>query len=101
MPVEPEPLPDLSTLSDDELTTRIRDLEQEEDAISFRRQRELEANGFVPHARIGMFQQARCRKSRRSATRAREEHEHVALHEPALIVEARHDEGPEVELGDR
>ena len=37
MLVEPEPLPDLSTLSDDDLQSRIRDLEQEEDSISFRR----------------------------------------------------------------
>ena len=32
-----EPLPDLSTLSDNDLQKRIRDLEVEEDAISFRR----------------------------------------------------------------
>jgi RsiG-like len=32
-----DPLPDLSTLSDDDLQARIRDLEVEEDAISFRR----------------------------------------------------------------
>ena len=31
MPVEPEPLPDLSTLSDEDLHARIRDLEREED----------------------------------------------------------------------
>jgi uncharacterized small protein (DUF1192 family) len=37
MPVEPELLPDLSTLSDDDLQTRIRTLEREEDSISFRR----------------------------------------------------------------
>ncbi len=37
MLVEPEPLPDLSTLSDDDLQSRIRDLEHEEDSISFRR----------------------------------------------------------------
>lgn len=32
-----EPLPDLSTLSDDDLRAMIRELEQEEDEISFRR----------------------------------------------------------------
>ena len=32
-----EPLPDLPTLSDDELRTMIRELEKEEDEISFRR----------------------------------------------------------------
>jgi hypothetical protein len=32
-----DPLPDLNTLSDDDLQAMIRDLEQEEDAISFRR----------------------------------------------------------------
>jgi hypothetical protein len=37
MLVEPEPLPDLSTISDDDLQARIRDLEHEEDSISFRR----------------------------------------------------------------
>ena len=35
--MEPDPLPDLSTLSDNELQTRIRHLEHEEDSISFRR----------------------------------------------------------------
>lgn len=47
MPVEPEPLPDLSTLSDEELQTRIRDLEREEDSISFRRR--------VLHGRIDIL----------------------------------------------
>ena len=37
MLVEPEPLPDLSKLSDDDLQSRVRDLEHEEDSISFRR----------------------------------------------------------------
>ena len=32
-----EPLPDLSTLSDDDLRTMIRGLETEEDEVSFRR----------------------------------------------------------------
>ena len=32
-----EPLPDLPTLSDDELRTMIRELEKEEDEISYRR----------------------------------------------------------------
>jgi hypothetical protein len=32
-----EPLPDLSTLSDDDLRTMIRALEQEEDEVSYRR----------------------------------------------------------------
>ena len=35
--MEPELLPDLSTLSDEDLQRRIRDLEREEDSISFRR----------------------------------------------------------------
>jgi hypothetical protein len=45
--VEPEPLPDLSTLSDDELQTLIRALEHEEDSISFRRR--------VLHGRIDIL----------------------------------------------
>jgi hypothetical protein len=32
-----EPHPDLTTLSDDELRTMIRELEQEEDEVSYRR----------------------------------------------------------------
>ncbi|HXF98145.1 MAG TPA: hypothetical protein VNJ46_05985 [Gaiellaceae bacterium] len=42
-----EPLPDLSTLSDDDLRRMIRDLEQEEDEISFRRR--------VLHGRIDIL----------------------------------------------
>jgi len=42
-----EPLPDLSTLSDDDLQARIRELEVEEDAISFRRR--------VLHGRIDIL----------------------------------------------
>lgn len=45
--MEPEPLPDLSTLSDDDLQTRIRGLEHEEDSISFRRR--------VLHGRIDIL----------------------------------------------
>ena len=45
--MEPEPLPDLSTLSDEEIQTRIRALEQEEDGISFRRR--------VLHGRIDVL----------------------------------------------
>jgi hypothetical protein len=45
--VEPEPLPELSTLSDDELHRRIRALETEEDSISFRRR--------VLHGRIDIL----------------------------------------------
>ena len=45
--MEPEPLPDLSTLSDDELQTRIRTLELEEESISFRRR--------VLHGRIDIL----------------------------------------------
>jgi hypothetical protein len=45
--VEPEPLPELSSLSDDELHARIRALEAEEDAISFRRR--------VLHGRIDIL----------------------------------------------
>jgi hypothetical protein len=42
-----EPLPDLSTLSDDDLQGRIRELEQEEDSISYRRR--------VLHGRIDIL----------------------------------------------
>lgn len=42
-----EPLPDLSTLSDDDLQERIRELEHEEDSISFRRR--------VLHGRIDIL----------------------------------------------
>ena len=42
-----EPLPDLSTLSDDDLRVMIRDLEKEEDEISFRRR--------VLHGRIDIL----------------------------------------------
>jgi hypothetical protein len=42
-----EPLPDLTNLSDDDLRTMIRDLEKEEDDISFRRR--------VLHGRIDIL----------------------------------------------
>ena len=42
-----EPLPDLPTLSDDDLRAMIRDLEKEEDEISFRRR--------VLHGRIDIL----------------------------------------------
>jgi hypothetical protein len=42
-----EPLPDLSTLSDDDLRGMIRDLEKEEDEVSFRRR--------VLHGRIDIL----------------------------------------------
>ena len=42
-----EPLPDLATLTDDDLRTMIRDLEKEEDDISFRRR--------VLHGRIDIL----------------------------------------------
>ncbi len=42
-----EPLPDLSSLSDDDLRVMIRDLEKEEDEISFRRR--------VLHGRIDIL----------------------------------------------
>jgi len=42
-----EPLPDLTTLSDDDLRTMIRELEKEEDEISFRRR--------VLHGRIDIL----------------------------------------------
>ncbi len=42
-----EPLPDLSTLADDNLRVMIRDLEKEEDEISFRRR--------VLHGRIDIL----------------------------------------------
>jgi len=42
-----EPVPDLSTLSDDDLRSMIRELEKEEDEISFRRR--------VLHGRIDIL----------------------------------------------
>ena len=42
-----EPLPDLTTLGDDDLRTMIRELEKEEDEISFRRR--------VLHGRIDIL----------------------------------------------
>ena len=42
-----EPLPDLTTLSDDDLREKIHDLEKEEDDISFRRR--------VLHGRIDIL----------------------------------------------
>ena len=42
-----EPLPDLSTLADDDLRTMIRELEAEEDEVSFRRR--------VLHGRIDIL----------------------------------------------
>ncbi|HJR95289.1 MAG TPA: hypothetical protein VJ807_07610 [Gaiellaceae bacterium] len=42
-----EPLPDLSTLTDDDLRTMIRELETEEDEVSFRRR--------VLHGRIDIL----------------------------------------------
>jgi hypothetical protein len=42
-----EPLPDLSTLTDDDLRSMIRDLEAEEDEVSFRRR--------VLHGRIDIL----------------------------------------------
>ena len=42
-----EPLPDFSTLTDDDLRVMIRDLEKEEDEISFRRR--------VLHGRIDIL----------------------------------------------
>ncbi len=42
-----EPLPDLTTLSDDDLRVMIRELEKEEDEISFRRR--------VLHGRIDIL----------------------------------------------
>jgi hypothetical protein len=42
-----EPLPDLSTLGDDDLRSMIRELEQEEDEISYRRR--------VLHGRIDIL----------------------------------------------
>ena len=45
--MEPDLLPDLSTLSDEELQSRIRELEREEDSISFRRR--------VLHGRIDVL----------------------------------------------
>ena len=76
MPVEPEPLPDLSTLSDEELNVRIRDLEQEEDAISFRRR--------VLHGRIDILRAEYVTRLRQhvSAADALPEHEPGVLDRP-------------------
>ncbi len=76
MPVEPEPLPDLRTLSDEDLHTRIRDLEQEEDAISFRRR--------MLHGRIDILRAeyvSRLRQYVRDAN-ALPEHETSTLERP-------------------
>jgi RsiG-like len=76
MPVEPEPLPDLSTLSDEELQTRIRDLEHEEDAISFRRR--------MLHGRIDILRAEYVSRLRQhvSAADALPEHEPAGLERP-------------------
>ncbi len=76
MPVEPEPLPDLSTLTDEDLHTRIRDLEQEEDAISFRRR--------VLHGRIDILRAEYVSRLRRhvSDADALPEHEPAGLERP-------------------
>ena len=51
-----EPLPDLSTLTDDDLRVMIRELEKEEDEISFRRR--------VLHGRIDILRAERERRRR-------------------------------------
>jgi hypothetical protein len=71
MPVEPEPLPDLSMLSDEDLQRRIRDLEHEEDAISFRRR--------VLHGRIDILRAEYVSRLRQHVTHA----EAMPEHEPA------------------
>jgi len=73
MPVEPEPLPDLSTLTDDELRSRIRDLEHEEDSISFRRR--------MLHGRIDILRGEYVGRLRQHVDDA----EAIADHEPTLL----------------
>jgi hypothetical protein len=73
MPVEPEPLPDLSTLSDEDLLTRIRELEQEEDAISFRRR--------VLHGRIDILRAEYVSRLRQHVSDA----EALPEHEPGML----------------
>ncbi len=68
-----EPLPDLTTLSDDDLRTRIRELEQEEDTISFRRR--------VLHGRIDILRAEHVARLRRQMSEAGT----VAAHEPARL----------------
>jgi hypothetical protein len=68
--VEPEPLPDLSTLSDEELYARVRDLEQEEDSISFRRR--------VLHGRIDILRAEYVSRLRRHVSDADALPEHGA-----------------------
>jgi anti-sigma-K factor RsiG len=73
MPVEPEPLPDLSTLSDENLLTRIRELEKEEDAISFRRR--------VLHGRIDILRAEYVSRLRQHVSDA----DALPEHEPAML----------------
>ena len=84
-----EPLPDLSTLSDDELQHRIRELEQEEDAISYRRR--------VLHGRIDIL-----RAEYVSRLRSMNEAGTVPTHQPERlerpIYEGTGDVPPEQEL---
>jgi hypothetical protein len=76
MPVEPEPLPDLSTLSDEDLLARIRELEQDEDAISFRRR--------MLHGRIDILRAEYVSRLRQhvSDADALPEHEPTVLERP-------------------
>ncbi len=85
-----EPLPDLSTLSDDDLQNRIRELEQEEDSISFRRR--------VLHGRIDILRAEYVARLRTQMNEAGT----VPAHEPERlersIYEGTGDVPPEHEL---
>jgi hypothetical protein len=85
-----EPLPDLSTLTDEELHDRIRELEREEDSISYRRR--------VLHGRIDIL---RAEYVSRLRTHVNDE-SLVSAHEPdrleRSIYEGTGDVPPEHEL---
>ena len=85
-----EPLPDLSTLSDDELQAQIRELEQEEDSISYRRR--------ILHGRIDILRAEYVARLRSQINEAGT----VPTHEPARlerpIYEGTGDVPPEHEL---
>jgi hypothetical protein len=68
-----EPLPDLETISDDELRTLIRECEQEEDSISFRRR--------VLHGRIDILRAEYVARLRSQMDEAGT----VPTHEPARL----------------
>jgi hypothetical protein len=84
-----ELLPDLATLSDDELAAMIRTLEQEEDSISFRRR--------VLHGRIDILRQEHVERLRRQVeSGALADHE--AEPHPRPLYEGTGEVPPEHEL---